>query len=163
VPAFEHDGFALYETQAILRYVAKVFSGPALVPADPKQAARMDQLIGITDWYVLNHIGVPITRPRFVEMMGGPKADDAAVAAAVPRAKICLNAIDDLKGDAPFLAGDALSLADLQLAPHMAVFAVTPEGRELLAIHPRLVDWITRMQARPSMIATDPAALQRAA
>jgi glutathione S-transferase len=163
VPAFEHDGFALYETQAILRYIAKVFPGPALVPADPRQAARMDQLIGITDWYFLNHIGAPITRPRFVEMMGGPQADAAVIAAALPKARICLKAIDDLKGEAPFLAGDALSLADLQLAPHMAVFARVPEGRALLTPHPGLRAWLERMLARPSMIATDPAALQRAA
>ncbi|MGH6691405.1 MAG: glutathione S-transferase N-terminal domain-containing protein, partial [Gammaproteobacteria bacterium] len=28
VPAFEHDGFALYETDAITRYVNEVFPGP---------------------------------------------------------------------------------------------------------------------------------------
>ena len=32
VPAFEHDGFKLYETQAILRYVDGAFPGPALSP-----------------------------------------------------------------------------------------------------------------------------------
>jgi glutathione S-transferase len=163
VPAFEHDGFALYETQAILRYVANVFPGPALEPADPRQAARMNQLIGITDWYFLNHIGRLITRPRFNEMIGRGKADEDAIRSALPDAKVCLKAIDDLKGDATFLAGEALSLADLLLAPHVALFAPTPEGRTLLARHPRLIDWLNRMLARPSMIATDPRALQRAA
>ncbi len=41
VPAFEHDGFALYETAAIERYVDESFPGPKLQPQDPKQRARM--------------------------------------------------------------------------------------------------------------------------
>ena len=30
VPAFEHDGFSLYETVAISRYIDRVFPGPSL-------------------------------------------------------------------------------------------------------------------------------------
>src|SRR5689334_15001215 len=70
VPVLDHDDFRLYETQAILRYVAKVFPGPALEPADVRQAARMAQMMGIMDWYFYNDIAVPITRPRFLEMQG---------------------------------------------------------------------------------------------
>jgi len=43
VPVLEHDGFRLYETQAILRYLDRVLPAPALTPADPRAAARMDQ------------------------------------------------------------------------------------------------------------------------
>ncbi|HEV2302156.1 MAG TPA: glutathione S-transferase N-terminal domain-containing protein, partial [Stellaceae bacterium] len=34
VPAFEHDGFMLYETQAIMRYVDERFAGSPLQPED---------------------------------------------------------------------------------------------------------------------------------
>src|SRR5436305_1434661 len=51
VPAFEHDDFRLYETQAILRYIDAVFPGPSLQPTDARQAARMNQLMGVTDCY----------------------------------------------------------------------------------------------------------------
>src|SRR5258708_2977289 len=43
VPVLEHNGFLLYETQAILRYLDRVLPAPALTPSDPKRAARMDQ------------------------------------------------------------------------------------------------------------------------
>ena len=33
VPAFEHDGFKLYETSAITRYLDAVLPGPSLTPA----------------------------------------------------------------------------------------------------------------------------------
>ena len=48
----EHNGFLLYETQAILRYLDRVLPTPALTPADPRRAARMDQVMNVTDWYL---------------------------------------------------------------------------------------------------------------
>src|ERR1700758_2280852 len=43
VPVMEHDGFMLYESAAIMRYLDRVMPAPPLTPADPKAAARMDQ------------------------------------------------------------------------------------------------------------------------
>src|SRR5258707_3328922 len=51
VPALVHDGFALYETAAITRYVDRAFPGPVLQPNEPKTLARMDQIIGVVDAY----------------------------------------------------------------------------------------------------------------
>ncbi len=36
VPAFEHDGFELYETMAIMHYVDETFEGPSLQPSEPR-------------------------------------------------------------------------------------------------------------------------------
>lgn len=47
IPAFEHDGFALYESGAISRYVDEAFDGPPLQPQDPQPRARMNQAISI--------------------------------------------------------------------------------------------------------------------
>src|SRR5260370_6799699 len=43
VPALVDDGFALYETAAITRYIDRTFTGPALQPAEPRPLALMDQ------------------------------------------------------------------------------------------------------------------------
>ena len=51
VPVLVHDGFALYETGAITRYVDRAFPGPLLQPADPRALARMDQIVGVVDSY----------------------------------------------------------------------------------------------------------------
>jgi len=67
-----------------------------------------------------------------------------------------------LKGSAPFVAGDSLSIADLMLAPHLAMFRVTPEGASLLG-EAGLIDWVDRMSARPSMQATERERLMQAA
>ena len=61
IPAFEHDGWLLYETQAIMRYVDAVVPGPRLQPEEPRAAARMNQLIGIVDWYLMPQVSRTIT------------------------------------------------------------------------------------------------------
>jgi glutathione S-transferase len=155
VPVMEHDGFQLFETQAILRYLDRVLPAPALTPADPKAAARMDQVMNIHDWYlfqgVLNVIGFQrIIKPR---LMGQP-ADEAAVEAALPQAHTVFTALSRLLGEQSYFAGDAVSLADLLVAPSIDFLALTPEWAVLSAPHPGLVAWLARMTARPSLQAT---------
>jgi len=150
VPAFAHGDFELYETQAILRYLDRVIPGPSLTPRDPRAEARMNQLCCITDWYVMPHISIGITFDRLVAPMLGLPVDEAKIEASIPRATVCLAEIARLLGDRPFLAGDALSIADLLLAPHLAFFAQTPESAALLEPYRMLTAWIGRMTARPS-------------
>ena len=57
-------------------------------------------------------------------------------------------------GDRQFFAGDALSLADVLLAPQLDFLRPTPEWQPLIAEHPKLRAWLERMAARPSMAAT---------
>lgn len=156
IPAFEHDGFALYETQAILRYLDVVFPHNSLQPSDARAAARMDQLIGICDWYVFQQIGVPIIFQRFVKpaLMGGAP-DERVIADAMPQAQTCMAAIAKL-AQAPFLTGAQMTIADIMLAAHLSMAVnCTPEGKTLIAPHARLSEWLARMQARPSMQKTD--------
>jgi glutathione S-transferase len=51
IPAFEHDGFRLYETGAIIRYIDDVFPEPPLTPEKMRERARVSQIIGILDSY----------------------------------------------------------------------------------------------------------------
>jgi glutathione S-transferase len=74
---------------------------------------------------------------------------------AIPSAQLCLHEIDRLLGGQAFLAGDRLSLADLLIAPQLALLNRTPEGKRLLR-GTGLSRWLERMEARPSMKATVP-------
>ena len=154
IPAFEHDGWMLYETQAIMRYVDAVIPGPRLQPDDPRAAARMNQLIGITDWYVMRQVSIPITRNRVVAPRVKRPVDENEIVGAIPNARICIAEIARLLDGHAWLAGDALSLADLLLAPHLSMFAQAPEGARILREYENLSRWLARIEARPSMKAT---------
>ena len=154
IPVLDDGDFRLYETHAILRYLDRVLPEPPLVPEGPREAARVDQLIGITDSYVTRQISAPISFPRLVGPRFGLPADEAAIAAALPEAASTVAAIDALLGARDFLAGEALTIADLMMIPHLSYFAQTAEGAEILSGHPALVAWIARMEARDSLKAT---------
>ena len=164
IPTLEHDGFALYETQAILRYVDSVFPEPPLTPAEPKVAARMNQIIGINDWYFFPKVAAVIVFHRLIgPALLGTTPDEAAIEAALPMGRTCIAELERLLGDRSFVAGESLSLADIMLAPQLDLFAATPEGTQMLA-GTALKEWLARMNARPSMIATrPPEALRKAA
>ncbi len=154
VPVLEHDGFMLYETQAILRFVDAVFPGEPLQPTDPYLAARMNQLIGIVDWYFRAQVSATISFNRLVAPRFGIAVDESVISRALPDAERCLREIDRLKGDAAFLVGPQITIADLMLAPHMAVLAETPEGKAMLPSYPRLSAWLAHVAERPSMMKT---------
>ena len=155
VPVLEHDGFLLYETQAILRYLDRVLPVPALTPADPKRAARMDQVMNVNDWYLFQGVANVIVFHRVVgPRVMGLAPDEAAIEAAMPKARAVFEELARLLGEQPYFAGDAISLADLLVAPQIGFFTQTPEWSVLGAPHANLVAWLARMEARPSLQAT---------
>jgi glutathione S-transferase len=156
IPAFEHKGFPLYETQAILRYVDAVFPGAPLQPTDPRQAARMNQIVGIVDAYMFLDVSFGISYQRLMAVRHGKTPDEARIRESLPKARVCIEALDKLKGDNRFMAGDALSLADLMVAPHYFYFSLTPKGRDILGPHERLRQWWQAMEPRESIKKTEP-------
>jgi len=155
VPVLEHDGFVLYETAAILRYLDRVLPDPRLTPADARRAARMDQLMSINDWYLFQGVANVIIFHRvFAPRLAGLAADEAAIAEAMPKARAVFGELARLLGDQPYLTGDSLSLADLIVASHVTFFTMTPEWAELGAPLHNLAAWLARMEARSSMQAT---------
>jgi glutathione S-transferase len=155
VPVLEHGEFRLFETQAILRYLERVLPQPSLSPSEPCALARMDQLMNVNDWYLFNGVGNVIAFQRVVApRLMRRLPDEAAIAAALPRAQQVLSVLAAALGSQGFFTGETLTLADLLLAPQLDMLAQTPEWPALCAPHPLLGSWLARMQARPSMVAT---------
>jgi glutathione S-transferase len=156
VPAFEHGGFALYETDAITRYVNEAFPGADLVPADLKGRARMAQAISVIGGYAYPCLITQIVVQRMIMPMLGNAVDEAAITAAMPRAETVLKALEQLIDGNPYLAGERLSLADLLLIPIYDYVAQTPEGQKLLEATPNLRRWWDQVRTRPSVAKTKP-------
>ncbi|MGC2201025.1 MAG: glutathione S-transferase family protein, partial [Stellaceae bacterium] len=157
VPAFEHDGFALYETQAIMRYVDERFAGTPLQPEDVHEWSRMNQIIGIVDAYAwLSIAGTILFNRILVPRFLGGTPDETAIAAALPRARLCLSEFDRLMEDHRFLASDHISLADLMVIPLLYYFGKAPDGRAPMAEHPKLQNWVRQMETRQSFQVTKP-------
>ena len=152
MPVLDHDGFQLYETQAILRYLDRILEEPALTPADAQAAARMDQVMNINDWYLFQGCSNIIVFQRVIgPMLMNLEPDLEAISEAMPGARTVFGALSGLLGDKPWFAGDQMSLADLLVGPQLELFARAPEWEELIAKAPNLADFLTRIEARPAM------------
>jgi glutathione S-transferase len=155
VPVLCHGDFRLYETQAILRYLDRTLPTPALTPAHPQAAGRMDQLMNVNDCYLFQGVATVISFQRIVgPRLMGLTPDENAIAAAMPRALTVFSELSRQLGDGPFFVGTSLSLADILLAPQLDFFHATPEWELLTAQAANLRVWLERMNSRPSMIAT---------
>ncbi len=155
IPAFEHDGFRLYEAGAIARYVDEGFPGPPLQPAEARARARMNQAISVLDSYAYRTLVWDLFVERVRAPANGRSPDEARIKDAMPKARTCLGALTDIMGDLPWLAGPQPSLADLHAAPMLIYLRMAePEGRMLLSAFPTLERWLDAMVQRPSIRAT---------
>jgi glutathione S-transferase len=154
IPALDHDGFVLYETGAITRYVDETFDGPALQPRDPAQRARMNQIIGLLDAYAYRPLVWGVFVPRVRLPLQGQTADEDEVRRSLAAADTVLGELERWPGGSEHLCGMALTLADLHAYPMLRYFSLAAEGDAALQRHPRLSAWLERMQSRPSVAAT---------
>ncbi len=142
VPVLEHDGFQIYETAAITRYVDRAFEGPRLTPDAPEALARMDQVIAISDSYAY----WPMVRQAYahgvVRREAGVDWDREQVAAGLQASADVLSVLDEMAREGWVLNGLHLTLAECHLAPMIAAFVELKAGRKMVAEHRALSSWL---------------------
>lgn len=141
MPVMQVDDVTLHETLAITTYLDETRSGPRLAPASALGRARMSEAISAACDYVYRDVVGAL-----VHVEGAPSD------AVLETARATLAPFEARLADEPFLAGDALSLADLFLFP-MVDFAAA-RAPSLLDSLPRLAAWRDRIGERESAKAT---------
>ena len=153
VPVLDHDGFRILETAAIARYLNDVLPGKSLIPATPRDRARMDSIIGIVDSYGYGAmVGGVAAFHLFPDFVGGK--NEGMRAGGIETGRKVIDYAMKVKGASPFIAGD-LSLADLYLAPIAFYVSLTPDSGAVLD-GAGFADWWTRIQALDSFKQTEP-------
>ena len=138
IPAFAHNGIALYETNAICRYIDDVYPSPPLFPGTPLERARTNQIVSILDNYAYPSWvwGIYVERIE----PDGP-TDESKISGALETAKTCCNALESLMGPGPGLISQQITLADFYAISMMHYLVQTPEGQSLLSQHHALRRW----------------------
>ena len=110
--------------------------------------------MSVCDSYVYQPLVWDVYVERLEKGNRGEKSDEDRIADGLDKARISFGAITRLMSGKTWLAGDAVTLADIHLAPMMDFFLMTQEGRRTIAGFPLLGAWWERMKRRPSMLAT---------
>lgn len=145
VPALEtDDGFVMYESRAIIRFLDRTLPGTALTPADPKGFALMEQFMGVEQSYFS-----PPAMKIVMERFRGTN-DEANIAKGREGVLKPLEVIDAVLAKQPFLAGKDFSLAEICWAPYVDyLFTMGEQG--LFAPHKNVMAWWDRVSSRPSV------------
>ncbi|MBT6275078.1 MAG: glutathione S-transferase family protein [Chromatiales bacterium] len=155
IPAMCHGDVAVAESSAIIRYMDTVFDGPSLFPADPVDAARVNQWMGT----VMVSVDRLLMRRFVVEYTFHKDADGNVVRDEIDKAlkgfpKMFAMLDKAVKGG--YLGGDTFSIADCYLTPILFSVQRFPEGKEAVANSAALTKYFETMSARPSFVATAP-------
>lgn len=131
VPVLDIDGMRLRETEAICRYLDETRPQPPLVPHNPRDRARMSEIIGLIDSYGYPALIGAAGYHLFPDFIGGK--DDARHEACLKEAEKLLALLMEIRDGDRWLAGDAVSLADYFLAPILFYTSLTPDAARLMS------------------------------
>jgi glutathione S-transferase len=149
IPAMTHGELTLFESSAILRYLDNAFPGPKLWPADARGAAIVDQWVGAACDSLLN------SAQRYMAARFNFLPVPAEMTKKyLDKTREVLPVFDRQLGKTRYLAGDALTAADLVASPAFFYFPEIAELRNILDAQPNCRRWMDDIAARPSFAAT---------
>jgi glutathione S-transferase len=143
VPAIDDDGFELFESRAICRYLSEK-AGGKLVPADIKARAKMEQ------WISVETSELTPNAMKFVYKHVFHRPQDEAVLEAAGKAldEACA-VLDKQLAATPLLAGAEFSLADVVYMPYFEYVMLSP-AKDIVAKHRHVMAWWNKISERPA-------------
>jgi glutathione S-transferase len=141
VPTIDDDGFVLWESHAIVRYLAAKHGAGTLWPADLKQRADSDRWM---DWAFTFQASL---RAVFWGLIRTPaeKRDLKAIEDGKKRCGELLAIPDQALAHRPYVVGNSLTIGDIPLGCHVQLWMRLPIERPS---HPNLERWFERLGTR---------------
>ena len=142
IPTIDDDGVTLWESNAILRYLAAGHGGARFWPNDPAARAVGDKWMDWQTGYA------DAQRDAFLNLVRRtPEARDAAAIAASAAASAKQMAIlDEALSRTPWLSGAAFGIGDIPMGVYVYTYFSLAIERPSL---PHVEDWYTRLKMRP--------------
>ncbi|RYX91206.1 MAG: glutathione S-transferase [Comamonadaceae bacterium] len=144
VPLMEDDGFTLWESNVIVRYLCGKHSAGALYPASFNGRFDAERWM---DWQqtTLN----PAGRDAFVQLVRKPggQSDAARIEQSVAATEPLLDLLDAHLQSRAFVLGDTFTMADIPIACEVHRWFSLPRERRQRT---HLDRWWQQVQARPS-------------
>ncbi len=143
VPTIDDDGFILWESHSIVRYLSAKHGAGGLWPTDLRDRADADRWM---DWAFTFAAAL---RPVFWNLIRTPaeKRDHKLIAEGAQKAGELATYVDARLADRAYVAGDALTMGDIPLGCHLQLWFRLDVARPKV---PHLQAWFERLCARPA-------------
>jgi glutathione S-transferase len=146
MPVLEDGDFVLWESNAIITYLAAQHPEKGLLPTDARGRADVDRWLFWQAAHWMPGLG-KVTFERVVKpMMGGGAPDEAIIKVGLDEINVSASVLDAVLRDREYVAG-RLSVADFALA-------ASPALRQMAGIdlseHANVSAWLGRIEARDS-------------
>ncbi len=151
IPTLLHEDFPVWETNAIVLYVAETLAGATLLPQSRQERAAVHQWLS---WEATS-LHEPLHRAWLVKFRAslGMPDDPTAWELAAEAAKKPLGVLDRHLAERNFVACDRFGVADICLG---AAVAQTAQAAIDLSPYPHLQAWLDRLVARPAFARSHP-------
>jgi len=144
----QDDGYELFESRAIGRYLATLGSGPELIPTEPRARGRFEQAASV-EYAQFEPVAAGILVERVFKQFRGQTANEERVQELIPKLESKLDGYEAILGRQKYLAGDEVTLADLFHLPHGSLlFEHLNLGN--LDKRPNVQRWWNDISSRPS-------------
>jgi glutathione S-transferase len=145
VPVIEDDGFVLWESNAIVRYLlGKHAPNSTWYSADPQARAIADKWM---DWTTSSFAGPFRTVFWGVLRTPADKQDWSAINAAIKECTELLSMADEVLASQPYLSGQDIGMGDIPLGSFIYAWFEMPIER---APQAHLQAWYERLKQRPA-------------
>ena len=144
VPTLEDGDFVLWESNAIVRYLAAKYAPDSLYPQDLQQRASAEKWM---DWTTSTFAG-PFRTVFWGTLRTPPEQrDEAAIAAGIEACVTALAVPEQALGRQPYLSGERFSMGDIPLGSFIYAWFEMPIQRPPM---PHLEAWYARLRERPA-------------
>ena len=145
VPMIEDDGFVLWESNAIVRYLSEKYASGSLWPLDRQVRADADRWM---DWQQTTFIAA--LGPAFVHLYRLPpeKRDESVIAASVAKTNEVSQIIDTWLETRAYVAGDQFTMGDIPIGCSIHRWLNMPMIQR--AERPNIARYYKRIMSRPA-------------
>ncbi|KAF9447257.1 glutathione S-transferase [Macrolepiota fuliginosa MF-IS2] len=149
VPVIDDDGFILYESRAIIQYLDEKYpnQGTKLIPTDPRERALFNQAV-FTETSSFNRYAGPLFVELVIKKFGGREIDATKVEQLTKDLGEKLDVYEQILSKQKYLAGDKLTLADLQHIP--VADGISGAQCNLIQERPNVARWFNDLSSRRS-------------
>jgi len=156
IPALRDGETTLFESSAIVRYLDECFGpGPQLLPGSILARAVCEQWVSAVNAYLYDTMVRRYVLQYLFARGADGQPDRGVIDGALREMPAQLAALDKAYGAGDWLAGGALSMADLFVAPILAGVERMPEGPSLFAAVPNVQRAQATLRRRDSFIHTE--------